>query len=489
MLAAITNNMKKLLIISFVLLSGICNGQIPQGEYYSYGIVSRGHKMVFLTDNHFMMIVGNDTIGGLGTEINGVLMASKYVLDTTKTPFWIDLIFYDKRTGDELGKKMGLCNIVDEFRLVLFMGSSPNSRPKEINFNHSRLQQLVLNSPDNYVNLLLLNEERTIISFSPDTVIKRPTLHQKEVLYYQNGKLLVSEQFQTKEIQTLDEKGRITKKELFDVDNNLFKNKRGYCKKIINYNDNGDFTLIEYYKTETDLIDYNGSLIPRVKFTYRDDLLIKLDRLLNHDSLKLIEASVTKIIYDSFDDRIDYERYLYNGTKMEDSLQNLLKKEFKLWINTLTLFPNSFELIVVGKPKESKSMSSDVKVVNSEEYNLYTEFYLNDSSNTKQKFMGFIKFDHNFEVIGITAKLKKTGYSRNNSWNYSEFDSWMATFCRKLNAEEKEKQSIKDSESLNDVIEILEEAASGKNPSVHMEGDTDKKALKKTIKALKKAQK
>ena len=479
--------MKRTITILLIIISGVSFGQIQPGEYYSYGRYSSGEKMRFLSDNHFQFIIGNDTVGGLGTERNGMLVASKYVIDSTKTPNWIDLIFYDKKTGSELKSAKGLYLQVDNYTIDLALNMSSSTRPKEINHHNPDIMRLTLNSKDNYVKLLLINEKDSIKGFVPETFTKPISSNKNELTYLQDGKPILYKEFQTKEIQTFDDTGRLIARVLYDKDNNLFINQFGYCKQLINYNVQGKITLREFYKNTTELIDYNGTLYPKVEYTYNNGVLDQINRLINNDSLKLIKPSTTKFIYDSFGDQIDWEEYFSNGTIREDTLKVLLTAKLATWINNYALYPKSLDFIIFGKPHKWHTMRSYEKVIDSENYDFYTEFYLNGSSNTKQKFTGFFQFDYNYDVIGIADKSEKTGSGQNLSWGTIEFDNWMKKFGRELTEAEVEKRKLKDKQQLEEVLKTFEEAIDGNNPDVRIEGDIDKKALKKTRKTLKKA--
>jgi len=481
--------MRHYITIFFLLIFGFSNAQIKTGNYFNYGRTAKGEQVIFLPDNHIQFIFGKDTIGGNGTKMKGMLVAMKYNIDNSVTPNEINIIFYDKITGKELKTTKGLYRQISDYSLVLAMSVMGSSRPKEINENNPDVFRLTLNCEENYINLLKLNEQKTIIGFVPETKVLERAKGIKETSYFQNGKLLNTREFQTKEVCEYNQNGKLTKRTLYNINGKPFLSELGFYMQVVTYTDVGQIEVEQYFKNENELLTFNGKVFPQTKYIYKDNNLIQIDRLINNDSLKLTIPSTTKFTYDTYGDQIDWEFYFADGSKKIDTLKTKIISNIHKWIGLFAIYHNYFQTLLYGNPRESCTMRSYDKVPKSEKYDIYLEFYLNDSLNFQRKFNGFFQLDYEFNVQSVSYKTEKTGSNQNNSWSSKDNDTWFRTFCRELTEEEIEKKELEEKKRLQEALNTLDEAIGGKNPDVKIEGDVDKKTLRKTRKAIKNATK
>ncbi|OYU94165.1 MAG: hypothetical protein CFE21_17195 [Bacteroidetes bacterium B1(2017)] len=481
--------MKHALTLLLLLSFDYVAAQILPGQYFTYGRKSRGEQLIFLPDNHFQLIIGEDTIGGTSTSKKGMLLAIKYRIDTTLLPHTFTSIIYDKKSGNELKTTVGLYRQIDPYTVDIILGMGGLGEAKEIDENSPDLMRLSLNCDENYINLLRLNELRPILGFKPETKEKLLANGMKEISYLQKCIPIHSSQFQSKEINEYTKEGKLTKRTLLDSANNLFVGQQGYCIKVIKYNKNQQVEVEQCYKNRTELMSFTGKVFPQVTYVYADSNLVEVKRLINTDSLKLIVASQIKFIYDSYGDQIDWEYYYTDGSKKPDTLKSNLILHIQNWIASHALYPQTYEPILFGYVKESSILSNNIKEANSEKYSIYLEFYLNDSNNVKQKFTGDFQFDYQYELDAIAYKTEHTGNSTNYSWSDRDFDDWKAIYCKAPTAEELKQKELKNKEQMEKTLSILDEALKGDNPDITISGDMDKKTLRETRRALKKAAK
>jgi hypothetical protein len=185
---------------------------------------------------------------------------------------------------------------------------------------------------------------------------------------------------------------------------------------------------------------YNGGFFyPQVKNIYKDVVLIQVDRLINNEEYKASVPTTLKFRYDSYGDQLGMDSYYADGTKKNDSITEITISHLTNWINNFAKYPKSFEPMIYGNVNVISAWENSEKIPNSETYEIYAEFLLNDTANVHTKFTGFFQFDYKFDLKYITYKSKKSGNSGNFSWDSEETTKWIASFCRTLTAEEKKK--------------------------------------------------
>lgn len=477
---------KILLLIILSMNLSFIKAQIIEGEYLPYGKFTEFGKMVILPNNHFQFITEKDTIGGLGTEKNGVIMATKYQINHNLSPSTIDLIFYDKKTGQVFNTMEGLYKKINDKSFALALDFMGTGRPNKIDENDPLVSKYIINNAENYISLLKINSTQKIKGFNPEVKENQINGNSKEIIYLQNGKPLKTDEFQYKEVHEFNESGQLTEIKLYNHKGQLFTSSEGYCIKRIEYNNNSEIIKEQYLNNKEELITFNGTLFPEIIYTYEGVKLIQIDRLVNNSKYLKTTHSKTKFFYDSYGDRVSLQKYFHDGKPVPDTLQDKVIEGLENWIIKFAKFPETYKPILIGNANPSWTIKSGEKVPNSDEYKLYIDFHLNDSTNNKSRFSGYIKLDYNFDVIAVHPKNRKIENPSMIEWSSTDFDDWFNTFCRELTKEELAQKELEEKQIIKELINTLNEATNDSNPNVYIDGDVDKKDIKKVKKSLKK---
>lgn len=358
-------------------------------------------------------------------------MLIKYSIDSTRSPRWFDLTFYEKKSGREFQTIKGIYRQVNEHSLLVNLNMAKDSaeRPADLNMSDPNVIELTLNAPENYINILKLNEQDTIPGFIPFKKERLIKPGVKEIIYLQNNQPLNSNEFQTKEIEKYNKEGLLESKTYYNRAGKLFNNQFGYSKKVVSYNADHQLDVEKYTDKDGKLFIYQGGQVyPQVTYTYQDKRLTKKEMLINNEMYKKSRPAVIKYSYDSYGDDRSLDEYLIDGNKIPDKKIDENTRLLTDWIVTNAKYPDSFELLFYGGFSVSFEAGVNGKTKNSDTYDLYAEFYLNDSMNIRSKFTGFFRFNYEFKLIRIAFKTKSNGRSYNGEWNSDEYLRWMKLY-------------------------------------------------------------
>jgi len=473
------------------------SAQIVPGQYYQVLDNSENESFrnfSFAQNGAVVMTTAKETLGGS----NNLAVFIKYKTKDKGNGGTVDITFHSKMSNEVYKTFLGLYRKTDDGYLEMGLDYRGGSRPKEIKENSNGYLKLILFSAENYTRLLQLNEKGLVKGFKPETKEEKISDNGKKIIYTFDGKPVESKEFQAYEIVESDKYGKETKRELFTADGKPFENSYGWHSKTSKYNTFGKIELLEYRDAKGDFIVYNKTLFPQTKYTYANNKVSQLERLVNNDTLKGKVTATIQYSYDSFGDNEARKEFYTDGSQKIDSVEVRLKDSLDVWIKQNARFPDSYKPLFFV---EASSYFMGLRTTSrGSGFKVYTEFMLNDSTDKPLKFTGTFRFNKDYKVTGIaykTVKDKADEYTF-TKWEWDNYKKWLNTYGKKLTEEE-----LKAFEELagakNEGIEIsLEELfsglMSGTSTTITTKGNTtattkvatDAKVDKKTQKEMKK---
>jgi hypothetical protein len=113
------NRINSLLLIAVIFIFESCSHPNERhiGEWKN---IDKDETTSLILDksNHAILMVNNTVLGGKGFEIKGVKTEVKYEIDYSKSPIWLDLVFYVQGEFQEKGRVKGIIQFITDNKIL-----------------------------------------------------------------------------------------------------------------------------------------------------------------------------------------------------------------------------------------------------------------------------------------------------------------------------------------------------------------------------------